>query len=261
MDLGNPRETAAFTLLEMLAVLAIMAILGSLLSAALNSAKNRTHQIICLNHLRQLQWAWDMYVDDHEGALPLNRSVAGPNAKFVGRRNTTNSWVAGNPREDASTDPLKEGTLYSYLNSTGVYRCPSDHSTVLGKKMRRTRSYSMSAYMNGDDAGLDGRVKTNSSAILNPSKVFVFIEEHEHSAWAGSFGVMPRDRISLMSAANWSSTPADRHSRGCNLTFADGHIEYWRWSAAKSFPPNALHQLDRNQAKDLMRLQISVPTP
>jgi prepilin-type processing-associated H-X9-DG protein len=72
---------------------------------------------------------------------------------------------------------------------------------------------------------------------------------------------MPRDRIALLSGASWSSTPADRHSRGCNLTFADGHIEYWKWNAAKSVPATAIHQLDRNQAKDLMRLQVSVPIP
>lgn len=264
-DLGKSRSAAAFTLLELLAVLVIMAILGSLLAAALNHGKTRTHQITCLTHLKQLQYAWIMYLDDHEGALPLNRSIAGPNSKFVGRKNTTNSWVAGNPKEDLDTSNIEAGTLFPYVNySTGIYRCPADQSTVLGKKTRRTRSYSMSAYLNGDEAGIDPRVKTNFTAILTPppSKVFVFIEEHEHSSWAGSFSVMPRDRMALLGEkTSSSSTPADRHNRGCNLTFADGHIEYWKWKSPKPLEGGQIPQLSRSEIRDLMRLQSSVPKP
>ena len=33
----------------------------------------------------------------------------------------------------------------------------------------------------------------------------------------------------------WFDLPADRHNRGCNLSFADGHAERWRWAAPKIF--------------------------
>ena len=29
------------------------------------------------------------------------------------------------------------------------------------------------------------------------------------------------------------TVPADRHSQGCDFSFAEGHAERWRWKAAK----------------------------
>jgi prepilin-type processing-associated H-X9-DG protein len=31
----------------------------------------------------------------------------------------------------------------------------------------------------------------------------------------------------------WWDMPADRHSRGANFSFADGHVEHWKWKAPK----------------------------
>ena len=105
-----------FTLLELLAVIAIVAILAALLSTALNQTKARAHQIGCLNNLRQLQNAWSQYADDNDDALPLNRSMPSANEKLLGWRNTPDSWVGGNPKEDTSTQNIENGSLFRYLN-------------------------------------------------------------------------------------------------------------------------------------------------
>jgi prepilin-type processing-associated H-X9-DG protein len=37
----------------------------------------------------------------------------------------------------------------------------------------------------------------------------------------------------------WWDMPANRHSRGANLSFADGHVEHWKWRVpmiCDSFP-------------------------
>lgn len=31
---------------------------------------------------------------------------------------------------------------------------------------------------------------------------------------------------------SWRNLPADRHSQGCNFSFADGHVEHWKWKSA-----------------------------
>lgn len=31
----------------------------------------------------------------------------------------------------------------------------------------------------------------------------------------------------------WANLPADRHGQGCNVSFADGHAEHWKWKTAK----------------------------
>lgn len=71
-------DLRAFTLIELLVVIAIIAILAAMLMPALSSAKEAGRRIACLNNLRQLSLAAQMYVDDNQGTYPP--------------RSETNSW-------------------------------------------------------------------------------------------------------------------------------------------------------------------------
>jgi prepilin-type processing-associated H-X9-DG protein/prepilin-type N-terminal cleavage/methylation domain-containing protein len=251
----------AFTLLELLVVIFVIGILTALLSTAFNSTRARSHKVSCLSNMRQLQIAWQLYVDEHDDLLPLNKSVASPlNEAIFGRRNSSNSWVVGNPKEDLSTANIESGSLFPYVRTVGVYHCPADRSTVIGRKTLRNRSYSMSAYLNGDDAGIDPRVKIKASELINPSpdKIFTFIGEHEASAWIGSFHVLPREKL-LFASQGQSSTASDRHNNGGNISFVDGHVEHWKWYGPPEQPGKIA--LTTQQMQDLRRLQGGVPRP
>jgi prepilin-type N-terminal cleavage/methylation domain-containing protein/prepilin-type processing-associated H-X9-DG protein len=254
-----------FTLVELLVVIVIIGILTALLSTAFNNTKAKSQKVSCLNNLYRMQLAWRLYFDDNDDWLPLNKSAPGVrNERYFGRPNSSNSWVAGTPKADTTLDNIIRGTLFPYAErSVAVYRCPSDRSTVVGRKdVLRTRSYSISAYMAGDEEGIDPRVKSKESELINPSpdRVFVFVEEHESSAWLGSFHVMPKEKLAL-SAASWSSTPSDRHNQGCNLTFADGHVEYWKWYWPKKVDLQSKLTSNGQELRDLRRLQECVPKP
>lgn len=61
---------AGFTLVELLVVLAIIAVLAALLLPVLASAKQAGHRVRCLSNLRQVGIAIQSYADDHSGQIP-----------------------------------------------------------------------------------------------------------------------------------------------------------------------------------------------
>lgn len=257
------RDSKGFTILELVAVVAIISVLVSLLCAALNNTKGKAQRVQCLSNLHELQYAWMLYVIENDDYVPLNQTAPAPAYKRVFSRNSsTNSWVVGNPTVDVTDRNIRIGSLFPHVRSTQVYRCPMDESTVVNHpEIPRTRSYSINAFLGGDNPEDNPRVKMRLADWVNPGKesTFVFIEEHKESIWTPGFMVFPKDNPISISSQTWASTPSDRHNQGCNLSFADGHVEYWRWYSPKDRKSTTKMAGSSRELTDIRRLQVSVP--
>lgn len=86
---------AAFTGVELLVVVAILALVAALLLPALSKARQSPHRAACLSNLRQQSVAWRLYLDDHGGRFPDRRDLK--SVLPEGYRPWT-SWPASDPR-------------------------------------------------------------------------------------------------------------------------------------------------------------------
>jgi prepilin-type N-terminal cleavage/methylation domain-containing protein/prepilin-type processing-associated H-X9-DG protein len=68
----NKRNQNAFSLVELLTVISIIAILAALLLSALVSAKARSRQAACINNLRQIGLGFTTFALDHDGKYSMD---------------------------------------------------------------------------------------------------------------------------------------------------------------------------------------------
>ena len=247
-----------FTLLELLAVNAIIAILAAMLLPALSKAKTRAQALQCMSNLKQLQLCWAMYTDDNNEVMPPNKwgiAANGP-VSFAG------SWIAGSARTDQNTTNIENGVLFPFNRSVAIYHCPSDLSKVevtfggpQTLPLLRTRSYSINCWLNGTEwpEVIDSRfVKASQLTWPSPSTVFVFLDEHENTIEDGDFA------LNHSPSTSWENMPADRHNQGCSFSYADGHAAVKKWRSPKTCgllewnktAPNAQDLLDLRDLQD-----------
>jgi prepilin-type processing-associated H-X9-DG protein/prepilin-type N-terminal cleavage/methylation domain-containing protein len=237
----TPWGCAAFTLIELLVVIAIIAVLAGLLLPALASAGNTGRSAVCQGNLRQLQLAWLSYAGDHGGTMVPNEEGR-PFGFWEGVRH---SWVLGNAQRDATPENLERGRLYAYVGDPGVYRCPSDRSTVTDQPtLVRFRSYCLNGELNywivaDAEYGLPVlQAFHNESQLRRPAATYGFLDVKAETIDSGIFGLPGpaarteeelRRNLLTLSKSHWLHLPGERHGGGANLSFLDGHVESHRW--------------------------------
>ena len=113
---------SAFSLVELIVVIGIVAVLIALLLPVLGRARAEANRVACMSNLRQLLLAQTAYVADSKGYLTY------PN--WGHDRSADNVWpvgwlyAQGQVSDPPAPDDVKGGALFRYLGDARVYRCP-----------------------------------------------------------------------------------------------------------------------------------------
>ncbi len=114
----DTRTVRAFTIIELITVVAIISILAAILLPALGRAKHKAQEVLCKSRQRQIMTAFYLFANEHDHFMPGNRS----DRDMTGDDAWMSCWLFGTSNFN---DSPYEGTIYPYLNDDRVYRCPS----------------------------------------------------------------------------------------------------------------------------------------
>jgi prepilin-type N-terminal cleavage/methylation domain-containing protein/prepilin-type processing-associated H-X9-DG protein len=239
------RRRAAFTLIELMIVVAIIGILAGMLLPALARSKSRAQAITCMNNSKQLTLAWTMYSGDNNDRLVYNNQGVSTNGQSFAPRDDPN-WVNNIMDWELTPDNtnlafISSSMLGSYASfSATIYKCPSDTALSTIQKAAgwtsRVRSMSMNAMIGNPGSLLQSGANINNpgyrqflkeSEIPSPASIFVFLDEHPDSINDGYFLDKPGNGSYY--DLQWIDLPASYHNGGASFSFADGHIEVHHW--------------------------------
>jgi prepilin-type processing-associated H-X9-DG protein/prepilin-type N-terminal cleavage/methylation domain-containing protein len=196
--------TAAFTLVELLVVIAVVVILASLLLPALARAKAQVRGTVCSNNLKQWTMAAHLYAADHDDLMPAEGTPNGIS--------TTTGWYILLPRllGIAAYSELPWRTNPAAPLDHSIWICPSNTNRSNGNNLFH---YCLNDHVDGTGAE-DRPVRMGS--IPRPAQVVWMFDNGKRAA-----------------VAQQNNVHTNLHGGGANFSFVDGHVsrlrnfEYW----------------------------------
>ncbi len=232
---GAPGRGDGFTLIELLVVIAIIAILAAMLLPALSRAKVKAKGIICLSNSKQIALAFTMYAADNRERLPPLNTGTWPGvtinwwfkildeSKYITSSTTSNNVWRCSAVKDADIEPgmvnyFKApcegfGPLEGNSITAGIIRYAKnpDGSSLGSRKLTEIKRASQ-IWLIGDV----GYPKSGLTTDKMPSAYWTEITTKQPTP-AGGWTAAPYKQ------------PAARHNSRAIFSFADGHVEGWKW--------------------------------
>ena len=200
-----------FTLIELLIVIAIIAILASMLLPALNKAREKARMISCLNNMRQISQANNTYSDDNIDWFVRSRNPLTADGRYWPWTLTTNKYV------NQFLGTITAGGIY--LSPAGVFVCPSESTIVplASDSLFAGSHFGFNVFLNNTGYGAAcwqkrGQVTTPSQRIMLGDSAY-------------NAELVPGEPTRMINPNNTQASVPNRHNRNVNIFYVDGHGE------------------------------------
>lgn len=213
------RHSAGFTIIELLVVVAIVAVLCAIILPAVGRAKQSSQRVHCASNLKQWSIGMENFLDDHREFFPRENAVDDINSWYVATVATNNDiWYNAVP-ENMGIPPLAKYAALSanqgeFYVKGSVFHCPAARFSSLAETYPNF-SYAMNSKLIVPDIAV-----VTAQSIIDPVRTPFFLDTGVPGE-APLSGQKPYNGQPHAYASRFSA----RHSGSGNLAMADGHVE------------------------------------
>ena len=251
----------AFTLIELLCVIAIVGVLASIIVGSLSKIRDTARRSECASNLRQIGAAFQLYAIDNKGLYPALRQATypypGPPPPGGGSYSDKNRPPGINPsgqnwQIEISRYIIRDQTSIQDVQNTygqaNIAHCPSydlffNTSAALGSQNSQvsTAGYGMNQNLNvnganysGNTWGYENTIRFRAAALANPpttilvgdsAEFFINVNNSTADTWSPYSTTKYPD--------GYSNGAPTRHGATANYLYADGHVETLNFDAAR----------------------------
>ncbi|CAA6679904.1 MULTISPECIES: prepilin-type N-terminal cleavage/methylation domain-containing protein [unclassified Lentimonas] len=231
----NIRKNSAFTLIELLTVIAIVAILAAILIPAVGRVRENANQAKCVSNLRQLATAANMYAAENHGNFPA-----------------LNAETEDKPQVPWFTQLRKYIDIEDSNEPIELINCPaSEHYMEVDGTRRVTHAYGWNSKLIPDTRTKSNGTKPAPYKTLNvkrPSETIMIADAGQRYPSGWGFGyfaisrsynaataesVLPDGSFTGYGASSSNPSFSTRHGGRGNAAFVDGHVESFAWGEIK----------------------------
>jgi prepilin-type processing-associated H-X9-DG protein len=215
-------RASAFSLVELLVVVGIVALVIALVLPALGAARESAKSVQCLSNLRQLATSAHQYAADNEGHYPIGyySAVSPP---YAYGHNWDFTLVLN---QSTGQREVRPGLLWMGRGDAKVQQCPSfdGRSTTLMDPYSGY-NYNVSYIGHGDLEVVKAPARV--ADVRSPARTALF-GDGEWGSGANKFMRSPRLHPGDTFGARHTGTQGFRHRGATNVAFCDGHAETLR---------------------------------